>query len=205
MSQLTAILGLDPSRQVLLLLFWNKYLSWSEDLVMVAPAVTKVEGHDVAGVGEHVDVSQVRRHRLDRNADSCLQPVNWSLFSRSGYLFHSYCSKVKVILTSISWLRSWILCCTARNSTWGFVFSLKFQCLFCFFVCSFATDSSYQKLLHPVGLLRKLWSNNVGLNGLVHLEHKLSNVFFLKNSWLPGSRLQGFVEAAWVGLERLPL
>ena len=47
---------------------------------MVAPAVTKVEGHDVAGVGEHVDVSQVRRHRLDRNADSCLQPVNWSLF-----------------------------------------------------------------------------------------------------------------------------
>ena len=75
----------------------------------------------------------------------------------------------------------------------------------CFFVCSFATDSSYQKLLHPVRLLGKLWSNNVGLNGLVHLEHKLSNVFLLKNSWLPGSRPQGFVEAAWVGLERLPL
>ena len=54
---------------------------------MVAPAVTKVEGHDVAGVGEHVDVPQVRRHRLDRNADSCLQPVIWSLFSRSGDLF----------------------------------------------------------------------------------------------------------------------
>ena len=78
---------LYPSRQVLLLLFWNKYLSWSEDLVVVAPAVTKVEGHDVAGVGEHVDVPQVRRYRLDRNADSCLQPVIWSLFSRSGDLF----------------------------------------------------------------------------------------------------------------------
>ena len=75
----------------------------------------------------------------------------------------------------------------------------------CFFVSLFATDSSYQKLFHPVCLLGKLWSNNVGLNGLVHLEHKLSNVFLLKNSWLPGSGPQGFVEAALVGLERLPL
>ena len=35
----------------------------------MTPAVAEVEGHDVPGVGEHVDVPEVGGHGLDGHAD----------------------------------------------------------------------------------------------------------------------------------------
>ena len=99
-----------------------------------------------------------------------------------------------LIPTSISWLRSWILCCTARNSTWKYSiiprttyrqtelfrdtaqssdderkFDFHPVCVLC--ACSVDQQklNIHQKLLHPVRLLGELRPHDVRLNGLVHL------------------------------------